>query len=144
MVRPRTHGMTHTRLYRTWADLKIRCYNDRCVAYARYGGRGIKVCEEWLHDFKGFMSWSMSNGYTDELQIDRIDGDGNYEPSNCRFVTCVENIHNKKSNKLDMDKALDIRKLHQTKEYTLGDIAKIYNVSIMSVSLVIRNKTWKI
>ena len=59
--------------------------------YDRYGGRGIKVCDEWENDFQAFYNWAMSNGYRDDLTIDRIDNDGDYEPSNCQWITQAEN-----------------------------------------------------
>lgn len=81
-----THGMSNTRLYSVWEGMKRRCMNSNSTNYKYYGGRGIKICEEWLK-FEGFMEWSLANGYDDKLSIDRIDGNRNYEPSNCRWTT---------------------------------------------------------
>ena len=75
------------RLYRTWSDMKSRCYNPRTSNYKYYGAKGVSVCDEWLHDFQCFAKWAMSNGYNDSLTIDRVNPFGNYTPSNCRFVT---------------------------------------------------------
>ena len=85
------HGNYKDRLYRTWADMKTRCIQPNNNRYHRYGGRGIKVCNEWML-FEPFKEWALANGYTDELTIDRIDNDGNYEPSNCEWVTLQENL----------------------------------------------------
>lgn len=85
-------GDSNTRLYNIWGCMKQRCCNPRNPRYGRYGGRGIMVCDEWLHSFEKFKEWSISNGYEDGLQIDRIDNDGNYEPNNCRWVTREKNI----------------------------------------------------
>lgn len=78
--------------------MKKRCYNKNHHKYKRYGGRGITVCDEWRTNTQSFVDWSMSNGYADDLTIDRIDNDGNYEPGNCRWVTKEEQNHNKSSN----------------------------------------------
>jgi hypothetical protein len=75
--------------------MKARCQNKNAENYRFYGARGIKVCEEWANDPTEFCKWAEENGYTEGLQIDRIDNDGNYEPENCRFVTPAENMKNR-------------------------------------------------
>jgi hypothetical protein len=75
-----------------------RCFNPLNAQYKRYGGRGITVCKEWKDDIQSFFDWAFSNGYDDSLSIDRIDSDGNYEHSNCRWVTVKEQARNKSSN----------------------------------------------
>ena len=81
-----THHLTNTRIYKIWIDIKKRCYNNKYTRYIDYGGRGISVCDEWKNDFQNFYDWAMQNGYSDELSIDRINNDGNYEPNNCRWT----------------------------------------------------------
>ena len=86
------HGMYGTSLYQKWLDIKKRCFNKKSKDYINYGGRGIKVCEDWVNDFGCFYRWAIESGYTEHLKkygsinttIDRIDVNGNYEPSNCR------------------------------------------------------------
>ena len=78
--------------------MKNRCFNPNTPRYKDYGARGITVCDEWKDDFKSFYDWSMSNGYSDDLTIDRINNDGNYEPSNCRWVTQMIQANNSRHN----------------------------------------------
>lgn len=92
------HGKCYTRLHGIWRGMKKRCYCSNAENYKHYGGRGITICDEWLHDFQAFWDWSMANGYADNLSIDRINGDGNYEPSNCRWVTQREQTNNLRTN----------------------------------------------
>lgn len=89
-------GISYSRIYNIHRTMKSRCSNPKLPCYKNYGGRGISVCEEWKKSFVPFYEWAMANGYRDDLQIDRIDNDGNYEPSNCRWVTPKENARNRR------------------------------------------------
>lgn len=89
------HGLRWTRLYNIWLGMKQRCNNPKHPRYADYGGRGIKVCTRWNNNFENFYN-DMRQNYLDELSIDRINNDGNYEPSNCRWATALEQRLNQK------------------------------------------------
>lgn len=93
------HGQAHHRLHNIWTDMKQRCTNPKTRCFANYGGRGIAVCDTWANDFGTFFSWAMGNGYSDELSIDRINVNGNYEPTNCRWATMKEQQNNKRNSK---------------------------------------------
>lgn len=86
-----THGGYHTRLYCIWHGMKQRT-SPSCSKkqYPLYYGKGIRTCEEWAKSFEAFRDWALAHGYRDDLSIDRINGDGNYEPGNCRWVTMQE------------------------------------------------------
>ncbi|GAH87592.1 unnamed protein product, partial [marine sediment metagenome] len=84
------HGYSNHHLYKVWQHMKQRCYNENHVGYKNYGGRGIAVCSEWISSPKTFIDWALPL-WKEGLQIDRMDNNGNYEPSNCRFITHAEN-----------------------------------------------------
>ena len=98
--RNKTHNLSKSRLYKILYAMKNRCYYPKDKCYNCYGGRGITVCDEWLHDFQAFYDWAMAHGYNESLTIDRIDTNGNYEPSNCRWITNKEQQYNKSNNHL--------------------------------------------
>lgn len=99
-----THGGAHEgareQLHRVWTGIKGRCNNPNNTAYGNYGGRGITVCLEWLHDYAAFRAWALDSGYERHLDIDRIDNDSSYSPENCRWVTRSENLRNRRSNRV--------------------------------------------
>lgn len=94
-----THGMTRTRIYSIWCNMRNRCYNKKVPNYRGYGAKGIRVCPEWRKSFEAFYSWSMANGYQEHLTIDRFPNKkGNYEPLNCRWATTFQQQNNKTTN----------------------------------------------
>lgn len=105
--------------------MKARCYNSNTPEYKNYGGRGIKMCDEWINNPQSFYDWAMDNGYEEGLSIDRIDVNGNYEPSNCRWVTKEVQDNNRRNN----------RKItYKGKTKTLSQWSKKYNINIVTLS----------
>lgn len=96
----KTHGLSKTPLYTVWAAIVSRCTNKNNRCYKNYGGRGIAMCDEWRYGPEVFCKWAIANGWEKGLEIDRIDNDGNYEPSNCRFVTSRINTLNRRNARL--------------------------------------------
>lgn len=86
----------YRRMYKSWADMKSRCYNPKCKSYKDYGGRGISVCYEWQESFESFFMWAMTHGYKEGLEIDRIDVNGHYEPENCKWSNESEQSFNQR------------------------------------------------
>ena len=114
------HNLYHHRIYKIWKSMKYRCYLKTHQHYERYGGRGIKVCDEWKNNVENFYNWSMQNGYKEDLTIDRIDNNGNYEPSNCRWVDRITQQNNTKKNKY-----YD----YNGEKLTLSQICRKYNIN---------------
>ena len=121
------HGMSRTRINKTYMNMKSRCYNPNASKYYLYGGKGIKVCDEWLDKENGFMNfynWAMQNGYRDDLTIDRIDSDKDYEPTNCRWATYKEQNSHLKNSPFNC-KLIE----YNGESHSLSEWAKIKNIS---------------
>ena len=86
-------------LYQRWLDMKSRCNCPNNTEYSNYGGRGISVIEEWNNDYFAFKNWALQNGFSEELTLDRIDVNGNYEPQNCRWITFIDQQNNRRNNR---------------------------------------------
>lgn len=97
-----THGMTGSRLLGCYKGMMSRCYREKGIHYNAYGKRGITVCDEWKNSKQSFINWALSHGYADDLTIERIDVNGNYEPSNCKWIPMSEQYKNKQSNCMKM------------------------------------------
>ena len=113
-----------TRLYSIFYDMKTRCYNKKRKTYKNYGGRGIIICDEWLNNFDNFYNWAINNGYKDNLTIDRINVNGNYEPSNCRWVIMKEQFHNRTDN---------VYFIVDNKKKCLAELCEEYNMPYQTV-----------
>lgn len=114
------HGLSASRINNTYRNMKGRCYNPNDAAYAKYGGRGIKVCDQWVNDFMAFYSWSMEHGYTDELTLDRIDVHGDYCPENCRWTDMTSQQNNRTNN---------VRISYKGEEHTLSEWSQIIGIT---------------
>lgn len=114
------HGLSHHRLYTIYHGMINRCSNKKNRAYHNYGGRGIKVCDEWKNDFLGFYKWSMDNGYEDHLTIDRIDVNRDYSPDNCRWASYRQQGNNTRTNK---------RITYNGESHTLAEWSRITGIS---------------
>lgn len=104
-----THGLANHPLYRLLKNIEARCKYPSASGYAYYGGRGIRVCDEWRNDPASFVRWAEANGYAPGMEIDRIDNDGDYSPSNCRFVPHVVNSRKRRNAKCDEGRAAIVR-----------------------------------
>ena len=109
----------HNRLYSIWCGIKKRCNNPKEKCYPYYGGKGVKICDDWSNNYNAFQSWSMSNGYSDSLTIDRINNSGNYEPNNCRWITHDEQQRNRINN---------VRVEHNGVSKTLSELSRELNI----------------
>ena len=117
------HGKRYSRIYNIWRSMRQRCKNPNSVNYKNYGEKGIAVCDEW-NDFENFYNWAMENGYQEELTIDRIDVNGNYTPSNCRWISYKQQANNKTNNRLIE---------FQGEIHTLGEWASITKIKLPTI-----------
>lgn len=134
-----THNMYGTKEYRAWNAMKDRCSNPNNKYYNHYGGRGITVCYRWLR-FEGF--YADMGEAPKNYCLDRIDNDGNYEPTNCTWVTHAEQHRNTRHNVLDYDKAEKIRTLRIGGD-TLKEISRKMGINYWTIGDVIYRNAWR-
>ena len=136
------HGMWSTPEYQIWKGMIQRCFNTKNKKYHRYGGRGITVCDRWKNSFLDFYK-DMGDKPTNKQQIDRIDNDGNYEPSNCEWVTPLRNKRKTRRIKLSMEIAREIRKDRLKNGMKRKDLSDKYHITISQIDKILYNKIWK-
>ena len=140
------HGESFTRLHIIWTGMKQRCFNSKAENYKNYGGRGITICPEWTESYIVFRDWALNNGYAEGLQINRIENDGNYEPSNCEWITNKANCDNRRKSQkygVTLQKANEIRTLYNSRKYTQKELANLFSLSYFIVVDIINNRSWK-
>lgn len=121
------NGLSNTRLRHIYDHMKSRCYNSNNPAYKNYGYRGITICKEWLdvnNGFETFYNWAIANGYKEDLTIDRINVNGNYEPDNCRWIEFGKQMNNRRNT---------IKIEYNGKVYPLTDLARQYKIPIVTL-----------
>jgi len=115
------HGAKNTRIYSIWNSMIGRCYSKKHSSYERYGGRGIAVCQQWKNDFLAFKNWAENNGYDESLSIDRINVNGNYEPSNCKWSDNEEQSQNRRNTIIVTIQGVEYK--------SLSLVARTFNIS---------------
>lgn len=135
MERITTHGKSKTALYKVWCGIKERCNAPNSYHFHNYGGRGISICDEWNKDFQNFYKWAKSNGYKRGLTIERIDNDGNYEPSNCTWIPKGEQNNNKRDT---------IRIKFNGEELTLKEWSERTGIKLITLYFRICKYNWSI
>lgn len=133
-VRNRTHGLSKLPLYSTWNNIRKRCYDKKIDCYKNYGGRGIRMYEEWINDPPAFIKWCMDNGWQKGLEVDRENNDGDYVPTNIRFITHKEQQRNTRKN---------VYFTHQGETKCLSEWAEILGINYQTVCTRI-TRGWEI
>ena len=133
--KPKTHGMTHTRLYTIWRSMVNRCRGNNQQSKRLYKDRGIAVCQEWVNSFETFSNWASNNGYKDDLTIDRIDNSKGYSPDNCRWATPMEQANNRRNNRIVE---------YNGEKHTLSEWARITGINRCTLQYRIAKAKWPV
>lgn len=128
------HGGKGTRIYHVWKGIRYRCNSSGCHAFSNYGGRGIKMCQEW-DDFSAFREWAYSHGYDDSLTIERIDVDKGYSPDNCKWVTMREQAKNRQTT---------VWVEYEGVKYCLSDLARVCGLDYHALYWRIVTQGWPV
>lgn len=120
-----THGATGTRLYSIWKSMKCRCLNKNHPTFKYYGKRGITICADWIDDFSKFQEWALSHGYSEDLELDRINVNSDYSPDNCRWISHYQQTMNRRD-------TLFIKTGNQTEK--IRDFCKRMGISINTIN----------
>ena len=131
----KSHGLSNTRLHSIWSHIKRRCLDKDFRSYPDYGGRGIAVCDEWKDNFTAFYEWSIQNGYSDDLSIDRIDVNGDYCPANCRWATPKMQSNNRRNT---------LWITYKGKTQTVVQWAEELNISYQTLYARLFHRNWSI
>lgn len=134
------HNKSKTRLYKVWMDMRCRCNYKNGQDFKHYGNRGVKVCDEWLNNFQTFYDWAMANGYKEnapkgECTLDRINVDGNYEPSNCRWVNSKSQANNRTNNRVIT---------YHNETHTLAEWSEILGIKYETLSARLNKYKWSV
>ena len=148
----RTGKHCKSRLYSRWLDMRNRCFNSKNNRYHRYGGRGIKICDDW-NDFAVFRDWALKNGFQKHLTIERLDNDEGYSPENCAWVSIAENLKNKTVNsahgmqmphsRLTDNDVIAIRAMRRLQGDKVNKVAGQYDVSVATIYNIRARRSWK-
>lgn len=141
-LRCKTHGLSNHWLYRVWASAKARCTIPSSSHFDRYGGRGIRVCDEWLTHPEVFIAWALANGAKKGLELDRIDSNGDYSPLNCRFVDHQDNSRNRTNARCTVEQAASI-KADLKEGSSMAQAARNAGVPKMVVWHIAHGNTWR-
>jgi len=129
-------------LYNRFVGMTQRCRDSNAINYKNYGGRGISVCREW-RNFDNFAKWSLENGFREDLQLNRIDNNGHYCPSNCNYITRAENAQNTRANIHTPSEIRQIREDYSSGRYTTTELSKKYNDSRGNIHNIISGRSWR-